>query len=161
MHTITTAQTENLAELAQLYRETVQIHGPLYYTPRQVEVWAAFATDSRNFRKFILSGTTFLCGDETGILGFSGIRPTGHILSAYVRHDRVREGVGTKLLSTVINYARTEKMQRLWVEASEFSLKLFERSGFRLYQTQHLQRQDVVFKRYLLELHLPGNPVSP
>ncbi|MEY2976131.1 MAG: GNAT family N-acetyltransferase [Prochlorotrichaceae cyanobacterium] len=154
MRTITTAQAINLPELAQLYRETVQTHGPIYYTPRQVEVWAAFAADTPNFRKFILSGTTFLCCDATGILGFSGIRPSGHVLSAYVRHDRVRQGIGTDLLSAVVDYAQAEKMQRLWVEASEFSLKLFQRFGFRLYQIQHLQRQDVVFQRYLLERYL-------
>ena len=155
MNKIRRSQDSDLAELAQLCRQTVQVHGSTYYTPEQVKVWADFATDLDHFRRFILSGTTFVCWDETGLLGFSGISQNGHILSAYVRYDRLRQGIGTALLRTVLNYAQTQGIKRVYVEASEFSLKLFEQFGFKVYEIESLERQGVQFQRYLLELCLP------
>ena len=48
--------------------------------------------------------------------------------------------------------ARTHHIQRLYAEASEFSLGLFKKFGFRLYDTELVNREGVQFTRYLVEL---------
>jgi putative acetyltransferase len=118
-------------------------------------MWASFPSDIASFRQFILQGTTFIATDETGILGFAGITEDGHVTSAYVRRDRIRQGIGSTLMQTLLDYAKSHNIQRLYAEASEFSLGLFKKFSFHIYDTEIVDRQGVQFKRYLVELSLP------
>lgn len=145
------AQASDIPELAKLYQETVLAIAPQFYSDAQTHSWASFAEDRVGFREFILSGTTFLAVDETGILGFAGIANNGHILSAYVRRDRIHQGIGSRLMDILLDYAKRHRIQRLYAEASEFSLGLFKRFGFQVYDMEIVERQGVEFQRYLVE----------
>lgn len=145
------AQAWDSPELAKLYQETVLAIAPQFYSDAQTRSWASFAEDRVGFRTFILSGTTFVAVDETGILGFAGIADDGHILSAYVRRDRIHQGIGSRLMEILLDYAKCHRIQRLYAEASEFSLGLFKRFGFQVYNTEIVERQGVEFQRYLVE----------
>lgn len=148
------ATASDLPDLAALYQQTVLVHAPQHYSPAQTKVWADFASDADSFRQFILAVTTFVAIDNTGILGFAGIDEDGHVASVYVRQDCIRQGVGSTLMQAVLDYARADHISRLSAEASEFSLGLFEKFGFRLYDTEVVDRRGVVFSRYLVELTL-------
>jgi putative acetyltransferase len=148
-------QESDIPELAELYQQTVLAIAPQYYSQAQTKMWASFPSDIASFRQFILQGTTFIATDETGILGFAGITEDGHVTSAYVRRDRIRQGIGSTLMQTLLDYAKSHNIQRLYAEASEFSLGLFKKFSFHIYDTEIVDRQGVQFKRYLVELSLP------
>lgn len=137
--------------LAALFRQTVLDNAPAHYTPEQTEVWASLSSEIEHFRPLILDVNTFIAFDDSGTLGFAGIGEDGHVASAYVRGDRLHQGIGSALMKAVLNYAQTHKIHRLYAEASEFSLGLFEKFGFRLYDTELVDRKGVQFKRYLME----------
>jgi putative acetyltransferase len=141
----------DLPELAILFRETVQAIAPQRYTPDQTRVWASFAADREHFDQFILTATTYVAEDETGLIGFAGIAEDGHVSATYVRGDRVRQGVGSALMQILLAHAAQCQFQRLYAEASEFSLGLFQKFGFHCYATEIINRQGVQFKRYLVE----------
>jgi len=151
MISIRIAQASDIPELATLYQETVRAIAPRFYSDAQTQSWASFAEDRVRFREFILSGTTFLAVDETGILGFAGIADDGHILSVYVRRDRIRQGIGSRLMEAVFEYAKNHQIQRLYAEASEFSLGLFKRFRFQVYDRETVECQGVEFQRYLVD----------
>ncbi|WP_035986632.1 GNAT family N-acetyltransferase [Leptolyngbya sp. KIOST-1] len=146
------ATATDIPAIATLYRETVLTHGPEYYTPAQTAAWATVDADSSSFRQFILDVTTYLVEDDTGLLGFAGLGRDGHVASAYVRHDRLHQGIGTKLMQTVLEQARRDRMPRLYAEASQFSLGLFIKFGFRQYDTEVTEHNGVQFTRHLVEL---------
>ena len=148
------AHESDLPELAALFQQTVLTNAPEHYTQRQTETWAAFAKDAAHFRQFILSVNTFVAVDKDDFLGFAGISDIGHVASAYVRCDRIRRGIGSALMRTVLSYAQQQEMNRLYAEASEFSLGLFQQFGFHLYDTEVVVRQGVTFHRYLVERYL-------
>ncbi|MEB3358262.1 MAG: GNAT family N-acetyltransferase [Synechococcales bacterium] len=150
MH-IRPACESDLADLANLYRETVLAIAPQQYTPAQTQAWAASAVDGVSFRQFILGPTTYVAVDDTGIVGFAGIEATGHVTSTYVRGDRIRQGIGSALMEVVLAHACQHHLPRLYAEASEFSLGLFKKFGFRLYDTEEVDRGGVKFTRYLVE----------
>lgn len=145
------AEAADLPELAALYRETVLAIAPQRYSAAQTQAWAASAADPEHFRRFILQATTYTATDETGIIGFAGINADGHVASAYVRGDRIRQGIGSVLMQTVLDHAQEHQIQRLYAEASEFSLGLFEKFGFRIYDTEVIDYRGAEFKRYLVE----------
>lgn len=151
-HTAIRAATrEDLPELVTLFRETVLTHGLMYYTPEQTHAWAALALDRDRFQAFILDVTTYVAEDDSGILGFAGIDPTGRVSSVYVRHDCLGQGVGSVLLERILAHAQRDRIARLYTEASEFSVGLFRKFGFHLYDTEVVERYGVTFTRYLME----------
>jgi putative acetyltransferase len=151
MMNIRLAQESDLSELAELFRQSVLSTAPQRYTLAQTQAWAAFATDADHFRQFILEPTTYVATDATGIVGFAGIALDGHVTSTYVRGDRIRQGIGSALMQVILDQASSDSITRLYAEASEFSLGLFKKFGFHLYDTEIVERQDVQFKRYLVE----------
>ncbi|MGJ3253669.1 MAG: N-acetyltransferase family protein [Elainellaceae cyanobacterium] len=150
---IRTAEESDLPELATLYYQTVVAIAPQRYTPAQTQSWASSALDAHHFRQFILDATTYMAVDETGIVGFAGITSGGHVTSAYVRGNRIHQGVGSTLMQVILDHANHNGIQRLYAEASEFSLGLFKKFGFKLYDTEVVERQGVEFTRYLVERH--------
>lgn len=148
---IRTAIEMDLPALATLFRETVLTNGPQHYSPAQVEAWAAVDAASPRFHQFILAVTTYVAEDDTAILGFAGIGDDGYVASAYVRHDSLHQGIGSLLLQAVLAHARSKQIQRLYAEASEFSLGLFQKFGFSQYATEVVDRNGVQFTRYLVE----------
>ncbi|TVQ10272.1 MAG: GNAT family N-acetyltransferase [Leptolyngbya sp. DLM2.Bin27] len=148
---IRTATAADLPTLAALYRETVLAHAPQHYTPAQTEAWAAVDADSSPFHQLILAVTTYVAEDDTGIVGFAGIGDSGHVASAYVRHDRLHQGIGSLLMQAVLAHALEKQIQRLYAETSEFSLGLFTKFGFSQYDTEVVEHNGVQFTRYLVE----------
>lgn len=148
---IRVAEVADVPELAVLYRQTVLTHGPQHYTPEQTRAWAASAAVTDSFRAFILGVTTYVAEDDTGLVGFAGIGTDGHIASIYVRCDRLRQGIGAILMQTLLDHAQHHRLPRLYAEASEFSLGLFQRFGFQCYDTERVTRQGIKFRRYLME----------
>ncbi|PSR17289.1 GNAT family N-acetyltransferase [filamentous cyanobacterium CCP3] len=152
---IRTATPSDLPALATLYRQTVLVNAPQHYTAAQTEAWAAVDAATPRFRQFILAVTTYVAEDETGIVGFAGVGEDGYVASVYVRHDCLRKGIGSTLMQAVLGHARQRKIQRLYAEASEFSLGLFQKFGFSQYDTEVVERNGVLFTRYLVHLQLP------
>jgi putative acetyltransferase len=146
------AQESDIPELAALYQHTVIEHAPQKYSPAQTEVWASFATETEQFRHFILQARTYVAFDETGILGFAGLEANGHISSVYVRGDRLNQRIGSTLIQVLLDYATQHQMTRLYAEASEFSLGLFKKFGFQVYGTEISDYKNVQFTRHLVEL---------
>lgn len=147
------AQESDLPKLAALYRQTILVNAPEHYTHAQTQIWASFSRDADQFKQFILGVTTFVAEDDSGILGFAGIGEEGHVVSTYVRQDYLRRGVGS-ILMQALEQACEFKLKRLYAEASAFSLGLFQKLGFQIYDMEVVDRQGVEFQQYLVELNL-------
>ncbi|MFQ5569646.1 MAG: GNAT family N-acetyltransferase [Rhodothermales bacterium] len=152
MH-IRIATEADLPVLADLYAGSVNAIGPEQYSEAQVASWASFARKD-TFCRFILESITYVAEDESGVLGFCGLSDSGHIASLYVRSDCTRQGIGSKLLATALDQAVKRGIRILRSEASEFSYPLFLKFGFILSGMETVDRNGVIFNRYLVEKHL-------
>jgi putative acetyltransferase len=148
---IRAATASDIPELAALYRHSVKAIAPQRYSTEQVEAWAYFPSDTESFRNFILEPTTFIAEAGGTISGFSGVEENGHIASLYVHGDYNRQGIGSRLLEAVIEYAKINKIPRLYTEASQFSRALFEKFEFQISGTDKVMREGAWFQRYLME----------
>jgi len=145
------AKTADVPQLAQLYYETVIRNGAQHYTEAQTQAWANFARDQTAFAQFVAAATTFLIEEDNALLGFAGIAADGHVTAVYVRGDRSGQGIGSQLMETLLNYAETQDLQRLYAEASEFSLGLFLKFGFQQFDVEVVEREGMEFQSYLVE----------
>lgn len=151
---IRTANQSDLPVLAELFDNSVRKIAPEEYSPKQVDAWAASASDRESFSKLILEPTTFIVETDNLILGFGGVTTTGYIASLYVRGDRNRQGIGSRLLTKIIEYSCNNNCHRLYTKASEFSKPLFEKFGFETYAEEDIERNSVIFHRYLMQKFL-------
>ncbi|MEZ6061957.1 MAG: GNAT family N-acetyltransferase [Planctomycetaceae bacterium] len=150
------ADLRDLPELCTVFRDAVLTLGPQAYSRRQVTAWAEFA-DADNFPLFVATAATFVAEDLAGIRGFCGVEEDGHVASVYVRPDSFRRGIASRLLAHVISYAADIGIPRLHAEASHFSRPLFHKFGFTDIRVETVKRNNVLFKRFLVE-RLAGSP---
>jgi putative acetyltransferase len=142
------ARESDVSELARLYSASVRALAPGFYPPESVIAWAAFAEDP-GFRDFVLAVDTLVVEDSSGLIGFAGLDQSGRITSLYVRPDRTRKGVGSRLLSTLLG--SSPRPLRFWTQASTLSRPLFERFGFVVVETEVVERHGAKLERYVME----------
>ncbi len=130
--------------------------GPERYSAEQIASWTGFAEDT-GFAEFILGRRTLVAEDGSGIIGFSGVDGSGHILSLYVKGDGQRRGIGARLLTAVMEAARADGVSRFTTVASEFSRGLFETFGFAVVEVEMAERRGTMFERYHMALDV-GEP---
>ena len=150
------AATDDIAQLADLFEQSVRAIAPTHYTAEQVEAWASTPNNRDRFQTFILGGETVVAEDPTTqtLLGFGSVHSTGYLSALYVRHDCTRQGIGSRLLETLIAIAQTQNADSLFTEASEFSRPLFAQFGFVVYDTENVERNGIQFHRYLMQRQL-------
>jgi len=179
------AVAADVPPLAALFYDTVMHHGPEHYTAAQTQAWAQGAVDRAAFAQFLAPATVFVMEaerDEIGaaraplpnqggspslqpapqpalagdLLGFAGVAADGHVVALYVRRDRLRQGIGARLLQTLIDHGAAAGLPRLYGEASAFSLGLFLKFGFRQGAMETVERHGVIFHRYPVERVMEG-----
>jgi putative acetyltransferase len=144
------ARDADLQSLRAIYADAVQSVGPIAYSPDQVKVWRAFAGEA-DFAAFILRNNTYLAVIDDLVVGFCGVADDGHVVSIYVRPGWFGQGIGSCLLSAVLELHPEPISGRYYAEASIFSLPLFERFGFRQTGSERVDRYGVTFERFLVE----------
>lgn len=142
------ATKADLDTLAVLFSAAIAHAAPPLYTAEQVHAWATAPLDSSKFRAFILEPLTLVAEDQSGITGFAGLEPDGHVQSLYVRHDRMRQGIASRLLGELLTIATERGMSQLYTEASLLSRAVFERFGFRVEAVERVHRSGVEFERF-------------
>ena len=73
-----------------------------------------------------------------------------------VRSDRLRQGIGSRLLQTLMDCGSAAAIPRCYGEASAFSLGLFLKFGFRQGVMETVERHGVIFHRYSVERVMDG-----
>ncbi len=141
----------DLVELIELYRSAIQVQGAEHYSHEQLEAWANSATEE-SFMRFILSPVTYVAVDDTGPLGFCGYEQNGHIASLYIRPDSSGKGIATALVGHVLEEARAHGINKFFAEASEMSVRVFERYGFKTSGHDEIVVGEEHFRRNLMVL---------
>lgn len=155
--TIRPYQAADLQPLAELYEQTVRRWAPSLYSEEQVEAWATSPHDSERFELLLTQAQTFVAiKNEDDPVGFSGVEPNGRVATLYIHAQHTRQGIGSRLLQHVINYAAEQGIGPLWSEASFLSRPLFERHGFQVTEPEHVIFNGVEFKRWIVRI--PNSP---
>lgn len=134
-----------IAALEQLARDA--------YTPDQLRVWRARAPSPATIRKAYGDGRVALVAlDENGApAGFSDLERSGHIQFLYTSPQAAGRGVALALLARLEDKARALGVERMFSEASEVALPVFERAGFVRLQRREFEIDGVGIYNYGVE----------
>ncbi|MBI4781648.1 MAG: GNAT family N-acetyltransferase [Oscillatoriophycideae cyanobacterium NC_groundwater_1537_Pr4_S-0.65um_50_18] len=147
-------ETQDVAQVAQLFHDTVHAINSLDYSSSQVKAWAPNNIHFRNWAKVCSSRFTYVADDDGVIAGFAELEPNGHIDCFYCHKNYQRCGVGKKLYEAIEAKAAELTLNRLFVEASITAKPFFERIGFAVVREQEVARRDESFINYVMEKFL-------
>lgn len=149
------ATSDDIPDLAAIFVHAVTTLAPEYYTPEQVQAWAATPQDSDRFQHWLQNGQVWVAQEGDRILGFVGLMDDGLVSALFVHGDYGRQGIGSRLLSTALAWAQQHHFPNLRAEASELSRPLFAKFGFHTDATETVTRGGVVFHRALMSYTMP------
>jgi len=159
--TIRAAAPGDLMALARIYRTAIGHLGPHAYTPQQVCAWAAFADDRDAFRAWLDGAETAVAVDAQGWpLGFAGLEAPARIASLFVAPGAMRRGIGSALLAQHLAALAARGVREVTADASEFSLTVFRRFGFRVLAIERCTLRGVDFSRYAMRLDIDRSASS-
>ena len=140
--------------MADLMARSIRALGPERYTPEQVELWASAAHDGERFRAMVERGLILVAEDGSRLLGFGAITPTGYLTALYVHPEHVRRGIGSTLLTRLVEEARQSGVHRIHTEASDFARGLLIQAGFQPDAEETVRRKGVILRRARMTLSL-------
>ncbi len=136
--------------LRNLYRDAVVAAGPRFYTPEQVEVWAASAADVERWDAWMRDGLTWVAvepHDPARAIGVASLYPQDHVHLLYVDPAFHRRGIARALLEQVEAEAREAQISALTTDASLISHPVFLDSGYEVVAWEEHAHRGEVFRR--------------
>ena len=117
--------------LVDIFAASIRDQAPPFYTPAQVDAWAAALT---------VEGARALIGDHTtsvaevgdaGVVGFATFADPDEFHMLYVHPDHIARGIGRRLAGLVEHQARDRGVHELRATVSDCARVAFESFGFR------------------------------
>jgi putative acetyltransferase len=139
--------------LSRLYVRSVRQTGGRFYTPEQVETWAALAPSPERLDELAGDGRLRLVAvdDLDQPVAFTDLEPNGHIHFLYGDPAWKGRGAAMAIYQAMEQAARERRIGRLYAEASEAALSFFQRNGFAVLARRDFEVQGVPIHNYAVE----------
>ena len=131
--------------LREIYADAIESQAPQLYSDQQVKSWAALAWLPGVLDQTLREGSGWISGEDAA---FATRYPLDRLALLYCRGRAARQGHGKALLEKIEADAIADGVTALRTEASQFSLPLFERYGWRLVAPETITIAGVPFERY-------------
>ncbi|MCG7494647.1 GNAT family N-acetyltransferase [Thalassobius sp. Cn5-15] len=150
-------RTADAATLVQIFHRAVQATARADYSEDQLNAWSpAPAAPERYLARITRGGhKVWVAVDDTDTpIGFIELQEDGHIDCFYRDPDHRAAHVGQALYKTLEKEARTRRLTRLYVEASEVAKRFFLRHDFTTLERNEFERTGVMMHNTRMEKHL-------
>ncbi len=142
---------DDAVQLARIFHDTVHRINIHDYTQEQVNAWAPGAPDAEKWKARMQEHLTFVADINGTIAGFGELDERGFIGCFYCHHDHQRQGVGRAIYVAIEQRARSQKLQRLFTEASITALPFFRAQGFDVIREQTVVVRGVSMNNFQME----------
>ncbi|BCL76805.1 acetyltransferase [Jeongeupia sp. HS-3] len=151
MPEIRPARSDDAHALAILMHESVRKAGRAAYSEAECAAWSPAAPDPVHLAAGILDpdNIVLVAVDDGVVVGFGNLGPTpDHLDMLYVRHDRVDQGIGSRLIAALEAAARERGATELHTEASRLLRPRLARLGYALVEAEWVERNGVRIERF-------------
>lgn len=141
----------DIAEIKDLFRETVLHINIQDYTLEEIEDWASCGNTDEHWKNLIDKFHFFVAENEMEqIVGFASISNEGYLHSMFVHKDYQNMGIASKLYEKIEQFARENKIYRISSEVSITAKPFFQRQGFGIEKEQNSQAKNLFLTNYLM-----------
>lgn len=160
------AEQKDIAQLAELFKETVSVVNAADYSLEETEDWASCGEATAHWEELInrlyfvvaekMEGRKEQTlysrqGDKKVIVGFAAMSKEGYLNSMFVHKDYQRCGVARILLQEVERYAWSEGVGLVSSEVSITARHFFETEGYVVVKEQTRRANKLELRNFLME----------
>lgn len=147
---ITLCQPEDLTQVRELFRSTIQTVNSKDYNPQQIQVWSSSADDPTRWEDRLVTQHFLIAKIGDQVVGFGTMKPDGYLDTLFVHHRFQRKGIAQALLNHLLEYAHSQHIETIWSEASITALPFFDKNGFVVEREQRKIYKEIAFVNYIV-----------
>lgn len=140
-------QKEDIAEVLQLFYDTVTEINSRDYAPEQITAWIQ-GVDEQRWLETLLIHTTLVAVRKKEIVGFADMDASGYLDRLYIHRHHQGEGIATALCDALEAESGADCIS---VHASITAREFFLQRGYRLIRSQQAERQGQLLTNYVME----------
>lgn len=149
--TIRRGQLNDLAELQQLFKDTITTICKADYNDRQIQVWVMGVENITRWQTMISEQYVLIAEMDSIIVGFGTLGKGNYIDMFYIHKDYQRQGVASRLCDSLENEAKLLGQKKLTADVSKTARPFFEKKGFRIETEQTVIKHGVELINYKME----------
>ncbi len=150
MH-IRKAIVRDVPSIIALFQQTIVQATIGDYNQKQREAWAARGNDSARWRERIAIQHFLLAERPDGLLGFGSINDDGYLDTLFVHHACQRQGIATRLLTALEEWATEQDAKTITTNASITARPFFARHGYQTLAEQQNKIAEEVLINYRMQ----------
>jgi len=147
-------QHSDAVSLCTLFFETVHCVNANDYSQAQLNAWTSQIPDANLWHQRMTKNTTLVAVDDEQIIGFGELADKNHIHMLFCRYDRVRTGVGARLLVALEKADLQPPQTSFTTFASTTARAFFEAQGYRVIKQRTFVRNSVELCNFAMEKHV-------
>ncbi|PWN70718.1 GNAT family N-acetyltransferase [Chryseobacterium phosphatilyticum] len=144
----------DLAEMKQLFTETITSVCKNDYNDQQLEVWRSGAENNERWLKVIHDQFVLVAVSDHKIVGFSTLDKGSYIDLFFVHKNYQHQGIASKLYLQIEDEARKQEGKNLTADVSKTALTFFEKMGFHVLKEQMVNAKGIMLTNYKMEKKL-------
>ena len=142
------ANEYDLAEITQLFYDTIQTVNAKDYSKIQIDDWSSWYTDIEKWAKTINEQFFIVATIDNFIVGFASLARDGYLDFMFVHKDNQRQGIASRLLEKIENKAKEQRNETIYSDVSITARYFFERYGFSVNYEQLKRSRERELKTY-------------
>ena len=144
------AHRDDYGTVAEIMFESVR-HGASAYSESQRIAWMPDVPSGSKWLERLESQTVYVAQQDNNLAGFMSCDQTGYIDLAFIRPKWQGTGTFRRLYSAIEEWAREQKLVRLWVHASLNASGAFAAMGFRTLSEETVEIRGQELNRCVME----------
>jgi putative acetyltransferase len=126
--------------LLQIYYTAIHLVASRDYTSEQIQAWAPKDLDPALWQRRMRGISPFVAELPRVLVGYADLQPIGYIDHFFVSGQHQRQGIGSKLMTYLIDQAKSKGISELTSDVSRTAQPFYQRFGFAVIE----QRSPVV-----------------
>jgi putative acetyltransferase len=152
--------TGDEADLSRVFQSSIRELGCLDYTTEQIEAWAGATL---NFELWVerIRGLKPFVVEIDGVIGaYADLQIDGYIDHFFVAGKYPRQGLGSMLMSHIIENAIVKGITTLTADVSMNAQNFFTRFGFVIVEQRSRMMQGIVLPNFLMQCDISSKNYS-
>lgn len=148
------------ADLSRVFQSSIRELASADYTTEQIEVWAGASFDLEQWVMRIRELKPFVLEIDGIIVAYADLQLDGYIDHFFVAGKYSRQGLGSLLMSHIIENAITKGITTLTADVSMNAQNFFTRFGFVIVEQRSRMMQGIVLPNFLMQCDISSKNYS-
>jgi putative acetyltransferase len=130
------AKLDDLAEMQELFVDTISTICKNDYSPEQIKVWTSAIENTKRWIDKLCSQYFLILEIDNKIAGYASLENNDYFDVLYVHKDFQRQGIANRLYCEIEKEAIKRKATILKSDVSKTAMPFFEKKGFQKIELQ-------------------------